>query len=128
MAKILLAEDNELNRDMLTRRLQKNGYEVIIALNGHEAISMAHTDAPDIILMDMRLPVVDGLEAIKQIKKDSKTKHIPIITLTAHAMTEDKDSAFAAGSDDFDTKPIELPRLLKKIQDLLENEDSEFQK
>lgn len=125
MTKILLAEDNELNRDMLSRRLQKNGYEVIIALDGQEAITMASSASPDIILMDMRLPVVDGLEAIKQIKEDIKTKHIPIITLTAHAMMEDKEKAFAAGCDDFDTKPIELPRLLSKIQTLLIKEGQE---
>lgn len=119
MTKVLLVEDNELNRDMLMRRLERNGYEVIIAIDGEKAVSIASETQPDIILMDMSLPVIDGWEATKQIKANPQLKHIPIIALTAHAMTEDKDKALAAGCDDFDTKPVELPRLLEKIKHLV---------
>jgi CheY-like chemotaxis protein len=117
--KILLVEDNEMNRDMLSRRLIKKGYEVVMALDGGEAVAMATTAAPDIILMDMSLPVIDGWEATRQIKSGAATAKIPVIALTAHAMTDDREKAMAAGCDEFDTKPIEMPRLLEKIERLL---------
>lgn len=113
--KILLVEDNELNRDMLTRRLERKGFEVLLALNGEQAITMAVENQPDIILMDMSLPVIDGWEASQEIKSKPESKQIPIIALTAHAMSSDKEKALAAGCDDYDTKPIDLPRLLSKI-------------
>ena len=116
MAKILLVEDNELNRDMLSRRLQKKGYEVAIAIDGAQGVQMARTESPDLILMDMSLPEIDGWEATRQIKNADETRTIPIIALTAHAMAGDREKAMAAGADDYDTKPIELPRLLEKIQ------------
>ncbi len=119
MPKILLVEDNEMNRDMLSRRLIKKGYEVVMALDGGEAVAMATTAAPDIILMDMSLPVIDGWEATRQIKSGAATAKIPVIALTAHAMTDDREKAMAAGCDEFDTKPIEMPRLLEKIERLL---------
>ena len=119
MAKILLVEDNEMNRDMLSRRLQRRGYEVIIAVDGGEGVTMAHSERPDFILMDMSLPVLDGWEATRQIKASAQTKAIPVIALTAHAMATDRDKALEAGCDDYDTKPIELPRLLGKIEALL---------
>lgn len=119
--KILLVEDNEMNRDMLSRRLQRKGHDVAIAVDGAEGIEMARSDAPDLILMDMSLPVVDGWEATRQIKADERTRHIPVIALTAHAMSGDREKALAAGCDDYDTKPIELPRLLGKIEALLPN-------
>jgi len=115
MAKILLVEDNDMNRDMLSRRLARKGYEVIAAVNGQEGVVMAHTEKPDLILMDMSLPVLDGWEATRRLKADEETAAIPIIALTAHAMAQDRDQAMAAGCDDFDTKPVELPRLLEKI-------------
>jgi CheY-like chemotaxis protein len=117
--KILLVEDNEMNRDMLSRRLVRSGYEVVIAVNGQEGIDLATSDTPDLILMDMSLPVVDGWEATRRIKADAATSAIPIIALTAHAMVQDKEKAMAAGCDDFDTKPVDLPRLLGKIEALL---------
>src|SRR5262245_16923672 len=120
MAKILLVEDNEMNRDMLSRRLERKGYTVSLALDGAEGLSKARADAPDLILMDMSLPVVDGWEATRQLKADEKTRSIPIIALTAHAMASDEQKARDAGCDDFDTKPIELPRLLAKIEALLQ--------
>ena len=120
MPKILLVEDNELNRDMLSRRLIRSGFEVIIAVDGQEGVAMASTEAPDLILMDISLPVIDGWEATRRIKGDEGTKAIPIIALTAHAMTQDREQAFAVGCDDFDTKPVELPRLLSKIKALFE--------
>jgi CheY-like chemotaxis protein len=119
MTKILLVEDNELNRDMLSRRLQKQGYEVVIAVDGEEGVAKAQTEAPALILMDMSLPGVDGWEATRRLKAAPQTQKIPVIALTAHAMTDDREKAMAAGCDDFDTKPVELPRLLSKIQALL---------
>ena len=119
MKKILLVEDNEMNRDMLSRRLKRKQYEVAIAINGEEGVAMARTTSPDIILMDMSLPVMDGWEATRTIKAAPDTQSIPIIALTAHAMSGDREKAVAAGCDDYDTKPIELPRLLGKIDALL---------
>ena len=116
MPKILLVEDNEMNRDMLSRRLKRRGYEVAIAVNGAEGVAMASSDTPDLILMDMSLPVMDGWEATKNIKADPTTQSIPIIALTAHAMSGDREKALEAGCDDYDTKPIELSRLLGKIK------------
>jgi CheY-like chemotaxis protein len=121
MARILLVEDNEMNRDMLSRRLIRKGHEVLIAVDGAAAIAMAAAERPDIVLMDMSLPVVDGWEATRRLKADAATKAVPILALTAHAMAADRDKALAAGCDDYDTKPIELPRLLEKIERLLHN-------
>jgi two-component system, cell cycle response regulator DivK len=120
MPKILLVEDNEMNQDMLSRRLQRKGYQVAIAVDGGQGVAMAQTQAPDLILMDMSLPVLDGWEATRQIKAAPATRDIPIIALTAHAMSGDREKAYEAGCDDYDTKPIDLPRLLEKIQTLLE--------
>jgi CheY-like chemotaxis protein len=120
MAKILLVEDNEMNRDMLSRRLERKGYQITLALDGAEGLQMARTSAPDLILMDMSLPVIDGWEATRQLKADETTRRIPVIALTAHAMATDEQKARDAGCDDFDTKPIELPRLLGKIEALLQ--------
>jgi len=119
MAKILLVEDNEMNRDMLSRRLERKGYEIVIAVNGQQAIDLAASAKPDLILMDMSLPIIDGWEATRRLKADALTKPIPIIALTAHAMPEDERKAREAGCNDYDTKPIELPRLLEKIAALL---------
>lgn len=116
MPKVLLVEDNEMNRDMLSRRLVRNGYDVVIAVNGQEGLEMATGEKPDLILMDMSLPVLDGWEATRRLKADPATASIPVIALTAHAMESDKEKALAAGCDDFDTKPIELPRLLEKMK------------
>ena len=116
MAKILLVEDNEMNRDMLSRRLERKGHTVILALDGAEGVIKARSESPNLILMDMSLPVLDGWEATKQIKADPVTNGIPIIALTAYAMSSDEQRAREAGCDDFDTKPIELERLLNKIQ------------
>jgi CheY-like chemotaxis protein len=116
MPKVLLVEDNEMNRDMLSRRLVRNGYDVVIAVNGQEGVDMAASERPDLILMDMSLPVLDGWEATRRLKADPGTASIPIIALTAHAMETDREKAMAAGCDDFDTKPIELPRLLEKMK------------
>ena len=116
MTKILLVEDNEMNRDMLSRRLERKGYAITMALDGQQAIDMATADPPALILMDMSLPVIDGWEATRRIKANPATKGIPIIALTAHAMQGDEQKAKEAGCDDFDTKPVELPRLLEKIQ------------
>jgi len=116
MSKILLVEDNEMNRDMLSRRLQRKGYEVVIAVDGGEGVEMAHSQSPDLILMDMSLPVLDGWEATKRLKAAPDTAAIPVIALTAHAMATDREKAMEAGCDDYDTKPIELPRLLGKIE------------
>jgi len=116
MARILLVEDNEMNRDMLSRRLQRRGHEISIAVDGQEAIEQANAGKPDLILMDMSLPILDGWEATRQLKAAEATKGIPIIALTAHAMASDEQRAREAGCDDFDTKPIELPRLLEKIE------------
>ena len=119
MAKILLVEDNEMNRDMLSRRLTRNGFEVVIAVNGQEGVELATSSKPDLILTDMSLPILDGWEATRQVKANPATKAIPVIALTAHAMVQDKEKALAAGCDEFDTKPVELPRLLEKIKALL---------
>ena len=119
MPKILLVEDNEMNRDMLSRRLKRRGYEVVIAVNGAEGVDKANSITPDLILMDMSLPVMDGWQATKNIKADPATNSIPIIALTAHAMSGDREKALQAGCDDYDTKPIELPRLLTKIKTFL---------
>ncbi len=119
MAKILLVEDNEMNRDMLSRRLTRQGYEVVLAQDGARGVAMATEERPDLVLMDMSLPVLDGWEATRRLKSDPATRVIPVIALTAHAMAADKEKALAAGCDDYDTKPIELPRLLEKITQLL---------
>ena len=119
MPKILLVEDNEMNRDMLSRRLEKRGYTLAIAADGGGGVALAKSELPDLILMDMSLPVLDGWDATKQVKADPATKGIPIIALTAHAMDSDRVKALEAGCDDFDTKPVELNRLLGKIEDLL---------
>lgn len=119
MAKVLLVEDNEMNRDMLSRRLARRGFEVVLAVDGEQGVQMAKEERPDLILMDMSLPVLDGWGATRQIKADSSTQSIPLIALTAHAMTGDRDKALQAGCDDYDTKPIELPRLLSKMERLL---------
>jgi CheY-like chemotaxis protein len=119
MAKILLVEDNEMNRDMLSRRLERRGYQVVIAVDGQQGVDMARSEKPDLVLMDMSLPVLDGWEATRRLKGDADTRPIPIIALTAHAMAGDREKAMEAGCDDYDTKPIELPRLLGKIEELL---------
>ena len=119
MVKILLVEDNEMNRDMLSRRLLRKGFEVVMAVEGGQAVSMAESEHPDLILMDMSLPVIDGWEATRRVKAAKATAHIPIIALTAHAMSGDREKALSAGCDDYDTKPIEMPRLLEKIDALL---------
>lgn len=120
MAKILLVEDNEMNRDMLSRRLIRRGFEVSIAVDGQQGVDMATAERPDLILMDISLPVLDGWEATRRIKAGEVTRDIPVIALTAYAEPEDRAQAAAAGCDDFDTKPIELERLIPKIQALLE--------
>ncbi|WP_212722334.1 MULTISPECIES: response regulator [unclassified Synechocystis] len=119
MTKILLVEDNEMNRDMLSRRLGRKGYEVVMAVDGEQAVTMAISESPQLILMDMSLPVMDGWTATKQIKSHPDGAHIPIIALTAHAMASDRERAIAAGCDDYDTKPIEIKRLLQKIEVLI---------
>jgi len=119
MAKILLVEDNELNRDMLMRRLEKKGYRVVIAVDGQTGLVLGQTESPDLILMDMSLPVLDGWEATRQLKSSPQTSAIPIIALTAHAMAADRNKAIEAGCDDYDTKPVDLVRLLGKIELLL---------
>ena len=120
MSKILLVEDNEMNRDMLSRRLLKKGYELVMAMDGERAIEMAGTEAPDLILMDISLPGLDGWEATRRLKAMPETRSIPIIALTAHAMAGDREKCLAAGCDDYDTKPVEIKRLLEKIQTLLD--------
>jgi two-component system cell cycle response regulator DivK len=119
MPKILLVEDNEMNRDMLSRRLTKRGYEVSVAVDGAEGVASARSDKPDLILMDMSLPVMHGWDATRELKKDPDTASIPVLALTAHAMSGDREKALEAGCDEFDTKPVELPRLLEKIEKLL---------
>jgi two-component system cell cycle response regulator DivK len=119
MAKILLVEDNEMNRDMLSRRLQRKGFSVAMAEDGKAGVAMAASEAPDLILLDMSLPLLDGWEVARQIKAAPKTKGIPIIALTAHAMAGDREKALAAGCDEYDTKPVEFPRLLSKIEAIL---------
>src|SRR5689334_21642211 len=120
MAKILLVVDNEMNRDMLSRRLERKGYAVVMAVDGQQGVDMAHSEGPELILMDMSLPVIDGWEATRRLKADESTKAIPIIALTAHAMSGDREKALEAGADEYDTKPVDLPRLLGKIQALLD--------
>lgn len=119
MPKILLVEDQEMNRDMLSRRLTKRGYDVAIAVDGAEGLAMAGSETPDLILMDMSLPVMDGWEATRRIKADEATRHIPVVALTAHAMSTDREKALEAGCDGYETKPVELPKLLQTIEDLL---------
>ncbi|WP_372695711.1 response regulator [Immundisolibacter sp.] len=120
MPKILLVEDNEMNRDMLSRRLTRRGFEVLLAEDGAAGVARARSEAPALVLMDMSLPVLDGWEATRRLKADPATAGIPVIALTAHAMSEDRDRALAAGCDDYDTKPIDLERLLAKMNGLLE--------
>ncbi|MDJ0853264.1 MAG: response regulator [Myxococcota bacterium] len=122
MPRILLVEDNEMNRDMLSRRLKKRGYEVEIAIDGQEGVDMARSSPPDLILMDMSLPVKDGWTATSELKADPEMRAVPIVALTAHAMAGDRDKALEAGCDAYETKPIELPRLLETIQKLLGQE------
>ena len=119
MAKILIVEDNPMNRDMLSRRLQRRGFEILIATDGAEGLAATRERRPDLVLMDMSLPVIDGWEATRRIKAAPATRAIPVIALTAHAMSDDRDKALAAGCDDYDTKPVDLPRLLDKISGLL---------
>ena len=120
MAKILLVEDNEMNRDMLSRRLIRKGYDVVLALDGQQAVEAANSQRPDLILMDMSLPVIDGWEATRRIKAAPSTQEIPVIALTAHAMASDREKSLEAGCDDYDTKPVDLQRLLDKITVLLD--------
>jgi CheY-like chemotaxis protein len=119
MARILLVEDNEMNRDMLSRRLERRGYEVIVAVDGEEGVARAKADAPDLVLMDLSLPGIDGWEATRQLKAADETRSIPVLALTAHAMAGDREKALEVGCDDFDTKPVDLPRLVEKIEALL---------
>ena len=121
MPKILIVEDNEMNRDMLSRRLERRGFAIVMAVDGQQGVDMARSEKPDLILMDMSLPVMDGWTATRTIKDDAELKNIPVIALTAHAMEGDREKAMAAGCDDYDTKPIELPRLLEKIGKFLPN-------
>ena len=125
MSKILLVEDNEMNRDMLSRRLERRGYQVVIAVDGQQGVDMARAEGPDLVLMDMSLPVLDGWEATRRLKGEADTRAIPIIALTAHAMAGDREKAMEAGCDDYDTKPIEMPRLLEKIAAALGQAGSE---
>ncbi len=124
MAKILLVEDNEMNRDMLSRRLERKGHQILIAVDGEQGVAMACSEVPDLILMDMSLPVMDGWEATRQLKATPATRAIPVIALTAHAMSGDREKCIAAGCDDYDTKPVEFPRLMSKIQACLGQEVS----
>jgi two-component system, cell cycle response regulator DivK len=121
MAKILLVEDNEMNRDMLSRRLVRKGYEVVIAIDGQQGVALALSERPDLILMDMSLPVIDGWEATRQVRANDTTRKIPVIALTAHAMSGDREKAMEAGCDDYDTKPVEITRLLDKMTALLDS-------
>lgn len=116
MSKILLVEDNDLNRDMLCRRLERHGYEVVVAVDGVDGVKKAHTEFPDVILMDLCLPELDGWEAVRRLRADQETKSIPLIALTAHAMVGDREKALDAGCDDYDTKPVNMERLLGKLQ------------
>ena len=119
MAKILLVEDNEMNRDMLSRRLIRRGFQVVFAMDGQQGIDLARSERPDVILMDMSLPIIDGWEASRRLKADDATRSVPVIGLTAHAMSGDREKAIEAGCDDYDTKPVELDRLIGKIERLL---------
>src|ERR1700730_10664691 len=119
MTKVLLVEDNEMNRDMLSRRLARHGFEIVLAVDGEQAVNMAAGELPDVILMDMSLPIIDGWEATRRIRATEVTRRIPIIALTAHAMAGDREKAIEAGCDEYDTKPVELPRLLGKIDAVL---------
>ena len=119
MAKVLLVEDNEMNRDMLSRRLAKRGHEMVIAVDGAEGVAKARSERPDLILMDMSLPVLHGWDATRELRKGEDTRSIPVIALTAHAMSGDREKALEAGCDEFETKPVELPRLLEKMERLL---------
>ena len=119
MTKVLVVEDNEMNRDMLSRRLTRRGFQVIFAVDGQQGVDLARSERPDIILMDMSLPVVDGWEATRRVKSDDATRGVPVIGLTAHAMAGDREKAIEAGCDDYDTKPVELERLIGKIERLL---------
>ena len=119
MPKLLLVEDNEENRDGLSRHLRRKGFEVLVAVDGQQGVAAARSGAPDLVLMDMSLPVLDGWEATRQLKADAATRHIPVIALTAHAMAGDREKALAAGCDEYDTKPVEIARLLGKIEGLL---------
>ncbi len=121
MVKILVVEDNEMNRDMLSRRLVRKGYQVLIAVDGLMGVAMSLSEVPDIILMDMSLPELDGWQATTRIKANPQTHHIPVIAMTAHAMTGDREKCLAAGCDEYDTKPVEFPRLLDKIEKLLQH-------
>ncbi len=123
MHKILLVEDNEMNRDMLMRRLKRKGFDVVIAVDGEEAVAKTRSETPELVLMDISLPVIDGWEATRQIKSVQETQSIPIIALTAYAMAGDREKSLDAGCNDYDTKPIDLPRLLGKIQTLLEKQE-----
>jgi len=123
MTKILLVEDNEMNWDMLSRRLRRKGYDVVVATDGQQGVVLASSETPDLILMDMGLPVLDGWEATRQIKQSTEIQAIPIIALTSHAMKGDREKALSAGCDDYDVKPIDFPRLLLKIQQLLESRE-----
>jgi CheY-like chemotaxis protein len=125
MVKILLVEDNEMNRDMLSRRLMRKNFEVIIAIDGIEGVEMSISEAPDVILMDMSLPVLDGWQATQKIKANSQSKNIPVIAMTAHAMVGDQEKCLQAGCDDYDTKPVEFPRLLDKIKNLIDKEPTQ---
>ena len=122
MPKILLVEDNEMNQDMLMRRLSSKGYEVVVAGDGMEALAMAAAELPDLILMDMSLPKLNGWEATRQLKGNEATRHIPVIALTAHALKSDRDKALAAGCDDYDVKPVDFLRLLQKIEKQLKKQ------
>jgi two-component system, cell cycle response regulator DivK len=119
MTKVLVVEDNEMNRDMLSRRLMRRGFQVIFAVDGQQGVDLARSERPDIILMDMSLPVIDGWEATRRVKSDDATRGVPVIGLTAHAMAGDREKAIEAGCDDYDTKPVELERLIGKIERLL---------
>ena len=122
---LLLVDDNEVNRDLLSRRLERRGYEVILAMDGRRGLAAARSESPDLILMDMSLPEIDGWEVARRLKSDDTTRSIPVIALTAHAMTSDRQRALEAGCDDYDTKPVEFERLLTKIQTMLRNGSSQ---
>jgi CheY-like chemotaxis protein len=124
MPRILLVEDNEMNRDMLSRRLQRKGYSVLIAVDGEQGLANAYSEMPDLILMDISLPFIDGYEVTRRLKANPRTRHIPVIALTAHALLTDRDKAMRAGCNDYDTKPVDFARLTEKIETLLVKEKS----